>query len=77
MFNSVVLDTPGSPAILYPFLTPPRLIGVVAEASHAGKQLLSHLSPVIDKAMVEVEASNNRDVRDRWPLLWTVLRFKP
>ncbi len=62
VFNSVVLDPPGSPAILYSLHTPPKAIGEVAEDIHAGKLLLSHLSPAIDKASAEVEAS----VRSRY-----------
>ena len=57
VFNSVVLDPPGSPAILYTLHTPPKAIGEVADDVHAGKLLLSHLSPVIDKAKAAVEAS--------------------
>ena len=57
VFNSVVLDPPGSPAILYTLHTPPRAIGEVADDAQAGKLLLSHLSPVIDKAQEAVEAS--------------------
>lgn len=49
VFNTVVLDPPGSPAILYTLHTPPKAIGALAEASHVKKLLLSHLSPVIDK----------------------------
>ena len=57
VFNSVVLDPPGSPAILYTLHTPPKAIGEIAEEAHAGKLLLSHLSPVIDKAQEAVSAS--------------------
>ena len=57
VFNSVVLDPPGSPAILYTLHTPPKAIGEVADEAHAGQLLLSHLSPVIDKARAVVEAS--------------------
>ena len=57
VFNSVVLDSPGSPAILYTLHTPPKSIGEIADEAHAGKLLLSHLSPVIDKAQEAVRAS--------------------
>jgi ribonuclease BN (tRNA processing enzyme) len=57
VFNSVVLDPPGSPPILYTLHTPPKAIGEVADDTNAGKLLLGHLSPVIDKARTEVEAS--------------------
>jgi ribonuclease BN (tRNA processing enzyme) len=57
VFNSVVLDPPGSPAFLYALHTPPKAIGELADEAHAGKLLLSHLSPVIDKAQDAVRAS--------------------
>ena len=57
VFNSVVLDPPGSPAILYTLHTPPKTIGEIADEARAGKLLLSHLSPVIDKAQEAVSAS--------------------
>ncbi|MEO7337188.1 MAG: MBL fold metallo-hydrolase, partial [Caldimonas sp.] len=60
VFNSVVLDPPGSPTILYTLHTPPKAIGEVAEEAHAGKLLLSHLSPVIDKSQEAVLASIGR-----------------
>ena len=57
VFNSVVLDPPGSPATLYTLHTPPKAIGEVADDAQAGKLLLGHLSPAIDKARDAVEAS--------------------
>ncbi len=57
VFNSVVLDPPGSPEILYTLHTPPKAIGEVARDAGVGKLLLSHLSPVVDNARPEVEAS--------------------
>lgn len=57
VFNSVVLDPPGSPAILYTLHTPPKAIGEVADEAHAGKLLLSHLSPVIDRSQEAVLTS--------------------
>ncbi len=42
VFNSVVLDPPGSPEVLYSLHTPPKAIGEVADAVHAGQLLLSH-----------------------------------
>ena len=57
VFNSVVLDPPDSPAVLYTLHTPPMGIGAVAADSHAGKLLLSHLSPTIDKAADAVTTS--------------------
>jgi ribonuclease BN (tRNA processing enzyme) len=48
VFNSVVLDPPGSPAILYSLHTPPRAIGELARDAGVRGLLLSHISPAID-----------------------------
>jgi ribonuclease BN (tRNA processing enzyme) len=45
IFNSVVLDPPDSPAILYTLHTPPAAIGEIAEKAKVHRLLLSHLSP--------------------------------
>jgi ribonuclease BN (tRNA processing enzyme) len=50
VFNTVVLDPPGSPAILYTLHTPPRAIGQLAKAVGAGALLLSHISPAVDES---------------------------
>ena len=57
VFNSVVLDPPGSPAVLYTLHTPPKTIGEIAHEMRAGKLLLSHLSPTLDNARDAVAAS--------------------
>ena len=57
VFNSVVLDPPGSPVGLYTLHTPPKSIGEIADESRAKQLVLSHLSPAIDNARVAVEAS--------------------
>lgn len=57
VFNSVVLDPPGSPPVLYSLHTPPASIGEIAGSSHVHKLLLSHLSPAVDNARAEVGAS--------------------
>jgi ribonuclease BN (tRNA processing enzyme) len=49
VFNSVVLDPPGSPQILYSLHTPPRLIGEIARDAGVHALLLSHLSPATDQ----------------------------
>ena len=49
VFNSVVLDPPGSPAVLYTLHTPPRAIGLAAKDSGVHALLLSHLSPAVDE----------------------------
>jgi ribonuclease BN (tRNA processing enzyme) len=45
VFNSVVLDPPDSPPILYTLHTPPHAIGEMARKANVHKLLLSHLSP--------------------------------
>jgi ribonuclease BN (tRNA processing enzyme) len=54
VFNTVVLDPPGSPAILYTLHTPPRAIGQLAKEVGAGALLLSHVSPAVDESQREV-----------------------
>ena len=60
VFNTVVLDPPHSPAILYALHTPPKAIGEVAAAAHVGALLLTHLNPSIDEARAAVLASIHR-----------------
>jgi ribonuclease BN (tRNA processing enzyme) len=50
VFNAVVLDPPGSPAILYTLHTPPNVIGQLAKEVGARALLLSHISPAVDEA---------------------------
>ena len=50
VFNTVVLDPPGSPAILYTLHTPPHAIGELAKEVGAGRLLLSHISPAVDES---------------------------
>jgi ribonuclease BN (tRNA processing enzyme) len=49
IFNSVVLDPPGSPAVLYTLHTPPLAIGQLASGSGVHALLLSHLSPSVEE----------------------------
>ena len=57
VFNTVVLDPPGSPEILYTLHTPPKAIGELARKADVKQLLLSHLSPAVDHARAEVEMS--------------------
>ena len=50
VFNTVVLDPPGSPAILYTLHTPPHAIGQLAKEVGARGLLLSHISPAVDES---------------------------
>jgi ribonuclease BN (tRNA processing enzyme) len=54
VFNTVVLDPPGSPAILYTLHTPPHAIGQLAKEVGAGALLLSHISPAVDESQRQV-----------------------
>jgi len=54
VFNSVVLDPPGSPAILYTLHSPPHVIGDVAKNCGVRAVLLSHLSPAVEGRREEV-----------------------
>jgi ribonuclease BN (tRNA processing enzyme) len=49
VFNSVVLDPPASPAVLYTLHTPPAAIGELAEQAGVRRLLLSHLSPATEE----------------------------
>jgi len=49
VFNSVVLDPPASPAVLYTLHTPPAAIGKLAKEAGVRRLLLSHLSPSTEK----------------------------
>lgn len=49
IFNSVVLDPPDSPAVLYTLHSPPHDIGQVAAAAGVHRLVLSHLSPATDQ----------------------------
>ncbi len=62
VFNSVVLDPPGSPAVLYGLHTPPHAIGEVARDAHVRGVLLSHLSP----STLENRALVLQSIRDNY-----------
>jgi ribonuclease BN (tRNA processing enzyme) len=54
VFNSVVLDPPESPEVLYTLHSSPRAIGAVAGSAGVKRLLLSHLSPAVDAARQSV-----------------------
>jgi len=60
VFNSVVLDPPEAPPVLYTLHSPPEAIGRVANDSKVHGLLLAHLSPATDENRSEVEASIRR-----------------
>ncbi len=57
VFNSVVLDPPASPAMLYTLHSPPTAIGELARDARVGGLLLSHLSPATESQGETVAAS--------------------
>ena len=63
VFNCVVLDPPGSPAILYTLHTPPHAIGLLAREVGARALLLSHISPAVEEMNGAVAAS----IRQNYP----------
>jgi len=63
VFNTVVLDPPGSRAVLYTLHTPPQAIGETARDAGVRSLLLSHLSPAVEANQGEVLASIKRNYR--------------
>jgi ribonuclease BN (tRNA processing enzyme) len=61
VFNTAVLDPPGSPGILYTLHTPPRAIGELAKEVGAHALLLSHISPAVDESNAAVLESIRRN----------------
>jgi ribonuclease BN (tRNA processing enzyme) len=57
VFNSVVLDPPGSPSVLYTLHTPPHAIGEVARDAGVHNLLMSHLSPAVEAMRKQVSQS--------------------
>ena len=77
VFNSVVLDPPGSPAILYTLHTPPKTIGEIADDGQVKQLLLSHLSPAVDNARASTEASVARRYKGQQSFARDGLRVIP
>ena len=61
VFNTAVLDPPGSPPILYTLHTPPHAIGELAKEVGAQGLLLSHISPAVDESNAAVLESIHRN----------------
>ena len=61
VFNSVVLDPPASPAVLYTLHTPPLAIGELAKEAGVHRLLLSHLSPSTEEMRGAVFKSIRRN----------------
>jgi ribonuclease BN (tRNA processing enzyme) len=77
VFNSVVLDPPGSPAILYTLHTPPLAIGELAKDVGARGLLLSHLSPGVDEQRDAVLKSIRRNYQGPVTFASDGLRARP
>ncbi len=61
VFNSVVLDPPGSREILYTLHTPPKAIGELARDAGVHGVLLSHVSPDVEANHDKVLAAIKRN----------------
>jgi len=77
VFNSVVLDPPGSPAILYTLHTPPRAIGELAASAGIHSLLLSHISPAVEENQEAVLASIKRSYQGPVSLASDQIRAVP
>ena len=77
IFNCVVLDPPGSPAILYSLHTPPHAIGELAKAAGVHGLLLSHISPAVDANRDAVLASIRQSYAGPVTIAKDGLRLQP
>jgi ribonuclease BN (tRNA processing enzyme) len=77
VFNSVVLDPPGSPAILYTLHTPPHAIGLLAKQAGVRAVLLSHLSPATDEMQSAVLQSIRQNYAGPVSVARDGLRIQP
>ena len=77
VFNSVVLDPPGSPSILYTLHTPPRAIGELARAAGVHALLLSHISPAVENDRAAVLESIRRSYRGPVSIAADLGRVRP
>lgn len=77
VFNSVVLDAPDSPPVLYTLHTPPLAIGELARDAHVRRLLLSHLSPATDLHRQTVVGSIRRSYAGPIALAEDGMRIEP
>jgi len=77
VFNSVVLDPPASPAILYTLHTPPRAIGELARDAGVHRLLLSHITPAVEQHKDAVLASIKRSYHGAVSLAADATRVLP
>jgi ribonuclease BN (tRNA processing enzyme) len=77
VFNTVVLDPPGSPPILYTLHTPPRAIGLTAQQAGVHALLLSHLSPSTDERHAAVLQSIHQNYKGPATFAQDGMRLRP
>lgn len=77
IFNSVVLDPPDSPAVLYTLHTPPHAIGQIAAAASVHRLVLSHLSPATDQGRDSVLKSIRQSYTGPVSLAEDGMRLQP
>jgi ribonuclease BN (tRNA processing enzyme) len=77
VFNSVVLDPPGSPPVLYTLHSPPAVIGEVARDAAVGSLLLAHLAPAVEHAHDDVRASIARSFAGKVTFAKDGMRMQP
>jgi ribonuclease BN (tRNA processing enzyme) len=77
IFNSVVLDPPDSPAVLYTLHSPPQVIGRVAAAAGVRRLVLSHLSPATDQGRDSVLKSIRQNYSGSVSLADDGMRLQP
>jgi ribonuclease BN (tRNA processing enzyme) len=77
VFNSVVLDPPGSPPILYRLHTAPHDIGELANQAGVHRVLLGHLSPATDRNRDAVLASVHQNYSGTVTLAEDGMRIRP
>jgi len=77
VFNSVVLDPPGSREILYTLHTPPRAIGELARDAGVHSLLLSHISPAVEENQDTVLESIRRSFQGPVSLAADRTRVRP
>jgi ribonuclease BN (tRNA processing enzyme) len=77
VFNSVVLDPPDSPEILYTLHTPPHAIGEIAREAGVHALLLSHLSPATDQKRDAVLESIRRSYQGPVQFAEDGMRVRP
>ena len=77
VFDSVVLDPPDSPPILYTLHTPPRAIGEMAKKANVHRLLLSHLSPATEEMHDAVLKSIRRNFTGAVSMAADGMRLQP